>query len=357
MHPLLRSPKQLLMVGLLWSPICLWVIVLHKHLVNVEWTVSFSLVIPPMIIKLFICLSLWYICRVIKLEWHFLFRFAAIHILSLSIINAVWLLLIMAYSQGLDLVLKTDRWGLLFIESIPVFLGVGVSMYFIWSLGYYLVLANEKIRLNEQEILKQRLFTSQAELKALKTTIHPHFLFNGLNMISPLMRKSPERAQAFVTELSDFLLYSLRYGKKELVTVRDELDHMTNYLAIEGERLGERLRVDLKVDESARQCSILPLTLLPLVENAIKHGIGQSLQGGTLSITIKTGTDYLSVEIENPYEKPAHPAKGEGLGLETLKKRMKVYYGSSGSVTVNKGETTFHVKIRIPLQLEAEERR
>ncbi len=352
MHPLLRSPKQLLMVGLLWSPICLWVVILHKYLVNVKWAVSFSLVIPPMIIKLFICLSLWYICKVIKLEWRFLLKFAAVHILSLFLINGVWLLLIMAYSQGLDLVLKTDRWGLLFIESIPVFLGVGVSMYFTWSLGYYLVLANEKIRLKEQEILKQRLFASQAELKALKTTIHPHFLFNGLNMLNPLIRKSPERAQAFVTELSDFLLYSLRYGKKELVTVRDELDHVTNYLAIEGERLGERLKVDLKVDESSRQCSILPLTLLPLVENAVKHGIGQSLQGGTLSITIKKGTDYLSVEIENPYEKPNRPAKGEGLGLETLKKRMKVYYGSSGNVTVNKDETTFHVKLLIPLQLE-----
>lgn len=352
MHPLLRSPKQLLMMGLLWSPICLWVVVLHKHLLNVKWTVSTALIIPPMIIKLFICLSLWYVCRVVKLEWRFLFRFTAVHILSLAIINAVWLLLIMAYSKGLDLVLKTDMWQGLFIESIPIFLGVGVSLYFIWSLGYYLVLANEKIRIKEQEILKQRLFASQAELKALKTTIHPHFLFNGLNMLNPLIRKSPKRAQAFVTELSDFLLYSLRYGKKELVTVQDELDHISNYLAIEGERLGERLRVDLKVDESARQCSLLPLTLLPLVENAVKHGIGQSLQGGTLSITIKKGTDYLSVAIENPYEKPDRLAKGEGLGLETLKKRMKVYYGSSGSVTVTKSETTFHVKISIPLQLE-----
>jgi sensor histidine kinase YesM len=357
MHPLLRSPKQFLMMGLLWSPICLWVVVLHKNLLNVEWAVSFLLVIPPMIIQLFICLSLWYICRVIKLEWRFLFRFAAVHILSLSIINALWLLLITAYSKALDLVLKTDMWNGLFIESIPLFLGVGVSMYFTWSPGYYLVLANEKIRRKEQEILKQRLFASQAELKALKTTIHPHFLFNGLNMLNPLIRKSPERAQAFVTELSDFLLYSLRYGKKELVTVRDELDHITNYLAIEGERLGERLRVDLKVDESARQCSILPLTLLPLVENALKHGIGQSLQGGTLSITIKKGTDYLSVEMENPYEKPDRPVKGEGLGLETLKKRMKVYYGSSANVTVNKDETTFHVKLLIPLQWEAEEKK
>jgi LytS/YehU family sensor histidine kinase len=301
-----------------------------------------------MIIKLFISLSLWYLCKTIKLERRYLFKLTAIHLLSMAVINALWLFFILIYSNVLDLVTNTDTWFNLFAESIHIFLGVGVSLYFISVLVYYLVLANEKIRSTEQEILEQKLFASQAELNALKTTIHPHFFFNSLNMIGPLLRKSPKRAQTFINQLSDFLLYSLRYGKKQQVTVRDELDHITNYLAIEGERLGERLKVDLNVAQTVLEQPILPLTLLPLVENAIKHGIGQSLEGGTLSISITSDPDDLVVEVQNPYEKPSRPTKGEGMGLETLKKRINVYYGSSGRVMIHKNDSTFNVKLRLP---------
>ncbi|UCH96634.1 MAG: histidine kinase [Candidatus Aminicenantes bacterium] len=348
-HPLLRSPKQFLVMGLLWSPLCLWVIVIHKNLAAAPWITSTLLVIPPMMVKLFICLSLWYLCKTIKLDRRYRFKLIAIHLLSLAIINAAWLFFILVYSSVLDLLSSRDIWVNLFTASFHIFLGLGVSLYFISVLVYYLVLANEKIRISEQEILKQKLFASQAELNALKTTIHPHFLFNSLNMIVPLVRKSPKGAQAFITQLSDFLLYSLRYGKKQQVTVQDELDHITNYLAIEGERLGERLSVDLNVAETARQQPILPLTLLPLVENAIKHGIGQSLEGGTLSISIKQDPDALVVEIENPYEKPLRSAKGEGMGLETLKKRFNVYYGSAARMMIHQGDSTFNVKLRLPL--------
>jgi len=360
MHPVLRSPRYLSAVGLAWSPLCLGVIVLHKNLVNSTWSDSMLSVIPPMIVKLFICLSLWYVCKAIKLERLYLVKFAVTHILSLSIINAAWLFLILVYSKALDVVLKTDAWVKLFMNSFPIFLGVGVSLYFTWALGYYLVLADETLRAREQEVLEQRLFASQAELNALKTTIHPHFLFNSLNMIGPLMGKSPERARVFVAQLSEFLHYSLKYGKKQQATVRDEVEHISNYLAIEAERLGERLKLNLSVDQTLLSCTVMPLILLPLVENAVKHGIQQSLEGGVLSISIKPDADdcggdagnpaYLAVEIENSYEKPARSMIGEGLGLDTLKKRMSVYYGSSARATIAKSDTTFKVMLRLPLR-------
>lgn len=301
-----------------------------------------------MIVYLFICLAIWYICKAIRLDRRLIFKNTLIHLLSLLIINGGWLLLILVYSKTLDLVFKTGSWSDLFLESIPIMFGVGGSLYFIWVLIYYLIIANEEIRMAEQEVLKQRLFASQAELKALKTTIHPHFLFNGLNIIGPLIRKSPHRAQLFLNQLSEFLLYSLKYGKKQQVTVQDELDHISNYLGIEGERLGKRLQLDIDVDPDALPKPMLPLTLLPLVENAIKHGIGQSLEGGLLSISIKKKTDNLMVEIANPYEKPAADLKGEGLGLETLKKRIEVFYGPAGRVAVTRDNNSFKIKLYLP---------
>jgi sensor histidine kinase YesM len=355
MHPFLRSPKQVLMVGLLWSPLCFWVVILHKYLVDTEWTASVVLVLPPMALKLVPCLSIWYICKATRLERRNPLKPVVTHLTAMAVINGAWLLLILLYSNILDRVLKTGTWASLFQESLPLFLGVGVSLYFISALMYYLAQANEQIGVKEQEILKQRIFTGEAELKALKSTIHPHFLFNGLNMIGPLIRQAPERAQTFVAQLSDFLLYSLRYGKKHQVTVQDELDHITNYLAVEKERLGDRLTVDLTVDREVLDRSLLPLTLLPLVENAVKHGIQQCLEGGTLSIAIGRAGHDLQVTIKNPYETPAHRARGEGLGLETVRKRIRVYYGPEAVLTVKKDNTVFQVTLRIPAREEKKE--
>lgn len=355
MHPFMRSPKQVLMVGLLWSPLCLWVVILHKYLVDAKWTASAVLVIPPMAVKLVTCISVWYVCKVTRLERRNPLKPIITHLTAMAVINGIWLLLIFLYSTILDRIFRTDSWGSLFKESLPLFLGVGVSMYFIAALIYYLALANEQISVNEKEILKQRLFAGEAELKALKSTIHPHFLFNGLNMISPLIRQAPERAQTFVTQLSDFLLYSLRYGKKQQVTVRDEVDHIANYLAVEKERLGERLTVDLSVDGEILDRPLLPLTLLPLVENAVKHGIQQCLEGGTISVHINRVGQDLQVTIKNPYDIPAHKTKGEGLGLETLRKRIHVYYGREAMLSVQKDNTFFQVSLRIPSGEEKKE--
>jgi LytS/YehU family sensor histidine kinase len=229
---------------------------------------------------------------------------------------------------------------------------VGVSLYFIAILGNYLVLAIEKNRKTEQEVLKQKLLASQAELKALKATVHPHFLFNCLNLLGPLMRTSRTKAQTVISQLSDFLLYSLRYGKQELVTVQDELDHIKNYLGVESVRLGNRLKLQFDIDEKVLGTPVLPLTLLPLVENAIKHGIGQCIEGGTLSISIKKGSEDgdIHVEITNPYDQPSQPAavRGEGLGLKTLKQRISAYYGARGRLVIWKDNQTFKTKLYFP---------
>lgn len=352
MHPLLRTPKQFLIVGLLWLPLCFWVVFLLNSLVNVTFWEASIWVALPMAVELFICLSTWYICKITSLKQWNLLRTIWTHIISAGILSAFWLLLIMLYSEMLVLVFKTNAWQALYWDAVPLFFAVGVSLYFIAILGNYLVLAIEKNRKTEQEVLKQKLLASQAELKALKTTIHPHFLFNCLNLVGPLMRTSRTKAQTVVSQLSDFLLYSLRYGKQELVTVQDELDHIKNYLGIESVRLGNRLKLKFDIEKEVLDTRVLPLILLPLVENAIKHGIGQCIEGGTLSISIKKVSDDgdIHVEITNPYDQPSQPAavRGEGLGLKTLKQRISAYYGARGRLVIWKDNETFKTKLYFP---------
>ncbi len=344
-----------MLMGLLWSPIALWVVVLHRSMTRAGWGESAALVVPPMVVKLFICLSTWYICKTIRLERQNPLKTLISHLLAAAAVNTLWLLLILVYSRLLDSALASQNWTQLYRQSLPLFVGVGTSLYFISALVYYLVLANQETRAAEKEALQQQLHASRAELDALKSTIHPHFLFNSLNVLGPLIRQSPKDAGAFISRLSDFLLYSLKYGSKARVTVQDELDHIQDYLAIEGVRLGERLKTAFDIDRQALPLPILPFTLLPLVENAIKHGIAQCLAGGTLSLSLKKGSHYIYIEISNPYEHAAKALKGRGHGLENLRKRLQVYYGTTARLTIDKGAAAFTAKLTIPIKEEESE--
>jgi sensor histidine kinase YesM len=349
MHPFLRSGKLLIIVGLLWSPLCLWLIFIHHRLTASIWSESLILVLPPMVLELFICLSIWYLCDNIRWNRHSPIRLIFTHVSAMVLVNSGWIGLSFVYSKFLDGVMKTDRWVGNFETSIPIFIAAGVSLYFISVLVYTLIQITETLRSTEQEVLKQKLAVSQSELNALKASIHPHFLFNSLNLIIPLIKKAPQTAQSFITRLSDFLLYTLRYGKKEKVRVEDELEHISNYLAIEGERLGDRLELNIRCQETVRACAIPPLTLLPLIENAIKHGISTCLKRSRLSINIRRTGDFLQVDVTNPYENSHQKMRGEGLGLETLKKRIEVHYGSEAALSLQRGEKTFHATLRLPI--------
>lgn len=348
MYPFLKGPKQLLIVGLLWSPLCFWLIFLLNSTIEVTLWEAAVWAVPPMIVNLFICLSTWFLCRITTgRQWH-LFKIVLLHSTAAAILVGLWLLLIAVYNLALKVILNRTLWRDLYPEALPVFLAVGLSLYFISILGHYLILAVEKQRRAEKEVLKQQLLASKAELKAVKATIHPHFLFNSLNLLGPLLDRSTERAQTVISQLSEFLLYSLRYGRQELVMLRDEVEHIKNYLGIESIRLGERLKLQMEIDDAALEIPMQPLTLLPLVENSIKHGINQCLQGGSLTISITRKHRWTRIEISNPYETPDKPVQGEGLGLKTIEQRMTSYYRGRARLTKRKTRDTFIVVLDIP---------
>jgi two-component system, LytTR family, sensor kinase len=364
MHPFLRNAKQFLIVGLLWSPLSIWVVFLLTSMLRISWWEAAVWVVPPMAAELFICFSTWYLCRTTsKNKWYPL-KTILVHITAALILNLIWLLFIRLYSDALFGIFEKEIFRSLFMKAAPIFIAVGLSLYFISILGHYLALAMEKNRKTEQEVLKHKLLTSQSELKALKSTVHPHFLFNSLNMLSPLIRSTPDKAQTVVSQLSEFLLYSMRYGQKEWVTVQDEVEHIENYLGIEGIRLGDRLKTSINIDSNALQSRMPSLSLLPLVENAIKHGISQCLEGGTLSIQVGTtvksisrdsskksqddNDHYIDIEISNPYDQPSRPLNGEGMGLTTLKQRFDSLYGENCRLTSWRKDIVFYVKLQFP---------
>jgi len=354
MHPFLKSPWLIGLMGLFWSPIVLCVVLLEKGLSGLSFLDSLILVGPAMVLQLFVILSLWFPCKAISLEKYSTVRFIVRHGFSVALLISIWLLFSGMYSEILDAATKTEVWRVRFSEAFPLLLGTGLFLYSLFSLIYYFILTLEKSRKTEQQAMKNRLDASRAELMSLKTSIHPHFLFNSMTALSTLTQTSPEKAHQMCLQLSDFLRYSLDYSQQDWVRVKDELENINNYLNIEKIRLGERLKLDFNVKPEVLEENLPPFTLLPLIENAVKHAFQQSLEKKTLFLKIQKMTDWLLIDVQNSYDPKNRIVKGSGHGLKGLKKRLANVYKDRSTVVVRKEDNIFSVSLRLPLDLRDE---
>ena len=206
-----------------------------------------------------------------------------------------------------------------------------------------------------------RKLAAEAELRALRAQVNPHFLFNALTTIGYLIQTAPERALGTLMRLSGLLRSVLRSGE-EFVTIGEELDLIEAYLDIERARFEDRLRVLIDVPWELRRIRIPALVIQPLVENAIKHGISESLAGGEVRISARpqqTGSSegvqslLISISDTGPGATNAvlERRKARGLGLSNVEERLQRYGSGPAPVTIKStpgiGTT---VEIRIPLQ-------
>ncbi len=193
---------------------------------------------------------------------------------------------------------------------------------------------------NEQEL---RLSASRSELKALRAQINPHFLFNALNAIAGLIHKEPARAEETVEELAEVFRYALKRSEKELVRLEEELDFVRAYLDVEKARFGDRLSVQLDVDEEAKGDLIPTMAIQTLVENAIKHGVSAIRGMGIIEIRAKRRGDSLFLSVLDNGPGPASAPltggsaeDGSGYGLRNLALRLKAHYGAQGSLSIRR---------------------
>lgn len=206
----------------------------------------------------------------------------------------------------------------------------------------------------------------QAELAALRGQLDPHFLFNTLHSVAVLVRHDPKLAETALERLASLLRYVLDHknGLREHVTLSDELAFVDDYLALEGIRFGERLRVERDLAADALECSVPSFALQPLVENAIKHAIAPRAQGGTLWLHGHREGDLLVLEVRDDgpgmaegashRREPAQVADGSerrsfGIGLDALRQRLHALYDGAASLSVRSAPGAgFAVSMRLP---------
>jgi two-component sensor histidine kinase len=221
-----------------------------------------------------------------------------------------------------------------FHSSLPTY---WLILFVYWALDYAGRAARLKASLTE------------ARLDALKTQLNPHFLFNTLNSISSLMYTDIEAADRMMSRLSDLLRSTIQNNGAQEVTLREELEFVDRYLEIEKIRFEERLRVRVHVESEALDGLLPAFSLQPLVENAVRHGIGPLESGGSLAIEGRRANGRLVVRITDDGAGPGEEPVREGIGLTNTRARLEELYGGEASLQTGNGNGGgFFVELDMP---------
>jgi signal transduction histidine kinase len=204
------------------------------------------------------------------------------------------------------------------------------SLYWMLVGAAHAVHYAEAYRRREQDAEKLRTELVRAELEALRARLQPHFLFNALNTISSMIAGRPEAAERMVARLGELLRYSLDRDGTEAVELREELELVASYLAIEEARFEDRLRVQWSIDPATLPARVPPLLLQPIVENAVRHGISPRSEPGRIEIVAERVDGMLRLVVRD--DGVGLPADGvrtgrDGLGLKSTRTRLERLYG------------------------------
>ena len=213
-----------------------------------------------------------------------------------------------------------------------------------WLVYYF---KNERESFNRKSDAEK--LAREAELTGLRQQLQPHFLFNSLNSISALAGTKPEEARKMIQQLSDFLRGTLKKDDHQLVTLRDELQHLELYLEIEKVRFGHRLKTLISSDESSLSMFLPSLLLQPIVENAIKFGLYDTTEDITINIQTKVEGNDLIIEVTNPFDpETASPNKGTGFGLNSVQRRLYLLFSRSDLLQTHSERNIFTTAVKIP---------
>jgi LytS/YehU family sensor histidine kinase len=228
------------------------------------------------------------------------------------------------------------------------------NIFFYWAVLAVGHVLNYYRQFRDRELLSSQLVAqlAQTQLQILKMQLHPHFLFNTLNAISALIHSDVELADRMIARLGDLLRRTLENANQQEVSLRQELDFIEPYLEIEKARLGPRLTVDFNIDPDVMDAKVPNLILQPLVENAIRHGIGPRAAPGKIEIRACRDNGFLRLAIKDTGPGlQVSPSVLRGIGLSNTRARLECLYGSHQKLDLtNAPEGGLQVSITFPFQ-------
>lgn len=222
---------------------------------------------------------------------------------------------------------------------------VGFASMFFKVTKDWLVHQKEKKDLESQKL--------QSELKFLKSQINPHFFFNTLNNLYALTLKKSDLAPEIVLRLSEMMRYMLYECNEKMVSLEKEINYVRNYLELEKLRQGNNFEINFNIEGEISNQEIAPLVFIPFLENSFKHGVSNQIKSGYVNIDLELSDDKVALEIENS-KPPSIPdkmslKKSGGIGLENVKRRLKLLYPQKHQINIIDKANTFKVSLNINL--------
>ncbi len=280
-------------------------------------------------------------------------RVLSTHLLAAALMSVIWVgaasLLAGVFEKDFGWV---GFWGQV-QRMKPQFYGLGFAYYLICVAFHYVMMAQQASIDAQKREMEYSVRARDAELSALKAQINPHFLYNSLNSISALTSIDPARAREMCVLLADFLRMTLGLGDKTSIPLREELDLLDKYCAIEKVRFGSRLTVERDVQANTEECLLPPLLLQPLFENAIVHGIAQLPDGGSIKLAVRRTEGKVLVSLVNTWDPEAVSGrKKNGVGLRNVQRRLETRYGKDAHVDARTEEERFVVELSFPANVQ-----
>ncbi len=225
----------------------------------------------------------------------------------------------------------------------------GIILYIIAILSLHIYIYIERLNEKSNNEIRLNKLVKDAELNALKSQINPHFLFNSLNSVQALILKSPEQAGEMLVSLSDYLRYTVLSTRQEMSDIKEEIMNSQRYLSIEKLRFGDKLVYIFDIQPDCLSLKIPSMLLQPLFENAVKHGVYESIDTIYIHTTIRKDNRLVSIEIRNNFDPETSGKRiGSGTGLKNIRERLLLFYGTDAFLQVKSVEGEFGVEVGIP---------
>lgn len=330
-----------------WMPILLFWVVLAITFGRMTSAQAFPLAVLTIGSAALLGIAVWRFCKAMQWPQKLRAGFYVKHFLVAALYAVVW---VVGVTVVETLVTGKSTWrGLISSGVIGWQLLMGLILYGVIAGISYAIQSQRHAHENERRALQAEAGLTAARLEALRSRLHPHFLFNALHTVAALVRHDPAQAENAIEKLGDMLRYTLLETGGGTVPFAEEWEFTRKYLEFEQIRYGDRLTVTTEIDEGCNTCRAPSFALQTLVENAVRHSIATRTEGGRIEIAAQSDDTHLRVRVRDDGGNGLPPAQdGNNFGLPALRERLQAMYGDEAQLTIESSAAGFAVSFTVP---------
>jgi len=344
-NPVIGNKKYLVIYFGLWALIMLAHTFLLYYFYDLPAQIAFLDGMIYSVVFLLLGFGIWFIVRFNPFLLKNLINLIAAHFLSALFIVGLWLS-VAGFTTGI--LFGDFKHNETFSEVMPLRFIIGIMYYLILALIYYLMIYSEnfKERIEHEANIEAKF--KEAELNTLKAQINPHFIFNSLNSISALTISNPDIAQEMIVKMSDFFRMTLKKDNTQFTLLSEEIRFSRLYFEIEKIRFKDKLQFIIDCSEENDRIKVPHLILQPLLENAIKYGVQESISTVKVKLECKTENQFLFLKLSNQFDSDSNFG-GHGIGHKNIRERLRLIFNRADLFETKIIENQYTAILKIPL--------